>query len=233
MLTKLLERRTVKAHCYWPGEGDTETFNNIKVEYIETAESSPQVVVRHFKLTSEDEERKLCHIHFLDWPDFGVPAATSTIIRTLELMNNYREVYGGYAFQEESQTSIIPTPIGKRKHFSDDEEILPEFDDIQSYNTFTNPTVLVHCSAGIGRTGAFLAIQSYCELIKEGKHPLIKDIVLALRRYRMSMVQTKDQYKFIYRVVSDLHKLYNLPANNNLSINTSPARRGFLSESHG
>ncbi|KAM9587566.1 receptor-type tyrosine-protein phosphatase T-like isoform 6-T6 [Morphnus guianensis] len=61
--------------------------------------------------------------------------------------------------------------------------------------------VLVHCSAGIGRTGTFIALDF---LLKMGKAEGKVDVfhcVQRLREQRVSMVQTKEQYAFLYEVL--------------------------------
>ncbi|XP_069736531.1 receptor-type tyrosine-protein phosphatase mu-like isoform X2 [Phaenicophaeus curvirostris] len=61
--------------------------------------------------------------------------------------------------------------------------------------------VLVHCSAGIGRTGTFIALDF---LLKMGKAEDKVDVfrcVQRLREQRVSMVQTKEQYTFLYEVL--------------------------------
>ncbi|KAM4639341.1 receptor-type tyrosine-protein phosphatase kappa-like isoform 2-T2 [Amazona ochrocephala] len=61
--------------------------------------------------------------------------------------------------------------------------------------------VVVHCSAGIGRTGTFIALDF---LLKMGKAEGKVDVfhcVQRLREQRISMVQTKEQYTFLYEVV--------------------------------
>ncbi|VDP04488.1 unnamed protein product, partial [Soboliphyme baturini] len=64
--------------------------------------------------------------------------------------------------------------------------------------------VVVHCSAGIGRTGAFIAIDLILNSIKRNGLQCIIDIrrtVEMLRSQRSGMVQTEAQYKFVYLAV--------------------------------
>ena len=63
----------------------------------------------------------------------------------------------------------------------------------------------VHCSAGIGRTGTFVALDCLMtELTKGGPSatPLdVQRLVKILRRQRFGMVQTQDQFKFVYEAL--------------------------------
>ena len=50
--------------------------------------------------------------------------------------------------------------------------------------------ILVHCSAGVGRTGTFIAIDLVAEQVDKEKKIDIAGIVTRLREQRMKMVQT-------------------------------------------
>jgi len=59
---------------------------------------------------------------------------------------------------------------------------------------------VVHCSAGIGRSGTFCLVDS-CLLMAEmeGTEVVsVKEVLVAMRRYRMGLIQTQDQLKFSY-----------------------------------
>ncbi|KAM7165888.1 receptor-type tyrosine-protein phosphatase mu-like isoform 1-T1 [Macrochelys suwanniensis] len=61
--------------------------------------------------------------------------------------------------------------------------------------------VLVHCSAGIGRTGTFIALDILLKMARaEGSVDVFR-CVQRLREQRVSMVQTKEQYTFLYEVL--------------------------------
>eukprot|EP00193_Tetraselmis_chui_P006571 CAMPEP_0177765284 /NCGR_PEP_ID=MMETSP0491_2-20121128/7912_1 /TAXON_ID=63592 /ORGANISM="Tetraselmis chuii, Strain PLY429" /LENGTH=216 /DNA_ID=CAMNT_0019281627 /DNA_START=433 /DNA_END=1084 /DNA_ORIENTATION=- len=89
-------------------------------------------------------------------------------------------------------------------------------DDLESTGANKHP-VVIHCSAGIGRTGTFCTIdiilrrlrqviaqgeQLSEEEINEMSH--VKKLVMALRDQRRGMVQTVEQYYFCYQGLHEI-----------------------------
>lgn len=82
----------------------------------------------------------------------------------------------------------------------------------------SNPRV-VHCSAGVGRSGTFIAleyllaqVESGAILDAKGDDDMIYDVVNRLREQRMLMVQMEGQYQFLYEVIRDQLKERHLQA---------------------
>ncbi|RMZ75546.1 hypothetical protein DV738_g5427, partial [Chaetothyriales sp. CBS 135597] len=70
---------------------------------------------------------------------------------------------------------------------------------------------IVHCSAGVGRTGTWIALDFLLRELEEGRlvetfavKDLIHDTVDLLRTQRMMMVMNVLQYSFLYEVLHDL-----------------------------
>lgn len=63
--------------------------------------------------------------------------------------------------------------------------------------------VIIHCSAGVGRTGSFIAIDSLMEQMDTEKVVDVYGFVAQMRKQRNYMVQTEEQYRFIYDVLRD------------------------------
>ncbi|CAO3682193.1 unnamed protein product [Rhizopus stolonifer] len=77
----------------------------------------------------------------------------------------------------------------------------------RSYNKIFHP-MLVHCSAGCGRTGAFCVIDAAEQLIKINQ--VVFDPIAYLteefRKYRMTLVETQSQFDFCYMALLKLLK---------------------------
>ena len=92
---------------------------------------------------------------------------------------------------------------------------LPIFSEINELvdklNNDTKEPIIVHCSAGAGRTGTFISmyllekeivkqIKDNCSIIRFN----IFNLVRKLKEMRISMVQTREQYQLIYKFVTGL-----------------------------
>ena len=78
--------------------------------------------------------------------------------------------------------------------------------------TLKNQKILIHCSAGVGRTGTFIALLNMKSIVKkhiskvgEGELQLLETLefsifntVRKLREQRWGMVYRREQYIFIY-----------------------------------
>lgn len=112
----------------------------------------------------------------------------------------------------------VPNDPGDVLHFLDD--VRKRQDGMEDAGP-----VLVHCSAGIGRTGTFIVIDVLLNIIKH--HGLdceidIQKTIQMVRAQRSGMVQTEAQYKFIYMAIK--HHIETLRARMNAEHKMMPAR---------
>ncbi|XP_014289334.1 tyrosine-protein phosphatase non-receptor type 2 isoform X1 [Halyomorpha halys] len=62
---------------------------------------------------------------------------------------------------------------------------------------------VVHCSAGIGRSGTFCLVDTSLVLMKKnGNNSVnVRDLLMEMRKYRMGLIQTPDQLRFSYLAI--------------------------------
>ncbi|NXE42217.1 PTPRA phosphatase, partial [Ptilorrhoa leucosticta] len=107
------------------------------------------------------------------------------------------------------------TPIGMLKFLK----------KVKTCNPQYAGAIVVHCSAGVGRTGTFIVIDAMLDMMHAERKVDVYGFVSRIRAQRCQMVQTDMQYVFIYQALLE-HYLYgdtelendkmrtgNLPAN--------------------
>jgi len=171
MLTKLLEKYRVKAHCYWPDATQPEQFGDLTVTLLDEfhPHNCEYITVKRFKLSRYDQTKLVTHLHYTEWPDHGIPETTHCFCQLLDLTDTYKG-------KQSRSNGSISTPV------------------------------LIHCSAGIGRAGTFMTLCVIGEMLRQGhsiKDLDIVSIIGHLRQQRPGMVQTEEQFSFIYRYVHE------------------------------
>ncbi|KFG86033.1 putative protein-tyrosine-phosphatase [Metarhizium anisopliae] len=132
---------------------------------------TPYVTIRKFALSHAAHPfapiREITHLHFAAWPDFGTPAQPSHLLALVELANVMQRA--ARPVETTSMGSKIPTIDSIPVTWYDEPE--------QDANS---RPMLVHCSAGCGRTGAFCTVDSVIDMLKRQ------------RQANVSGPQTKD-----------------------------------------
>ncbi|CZT42185.1 related to protein-tyrosine-phosphatase [Rhynchosporium secalis] len=173
MLTAESEGGQLKCHQYWTGKA----FGPLKLRALSekkvalsssrshspkesrdsgrrrantTAETTPPAptdkpyaIIRKFTLSHSGHPfspmREITQVHYSSWPDFGAPASPGQLLGLVELSNVIQ------------RASMAPTQSTR----SDE----PESAEISR-------PMLVHCSAGCGRTGTFCTIDTVIDMLK-------------------------------------------------------------------
>ncbi|XP_046568309.1 receptor-type tyrosine-protein phosphatase alpha-like [Haliotis rubra] len=85
---------------------------------------------------------------------------------------------------------------------------------VRTFCDFAQGPMVVHCSAGVGRTGTLIALDSLIEDAETRNMVDIYGCVWRLRNCRVSMVQTQSQYVFLHDCLLDAlcHTVLSTPA---------------------
>ncbi|KAH8820450.1 phosphatase-like protein [Xylogone sp. PMI_703] len=122
---------------------DTAVAPNTNATPNSTPAEQPHVVVRKFTLSHSAHPftpmREITQLHYSAWPDFGAPAKPSQLLGLVELSN------------------VIQRSASAGGHSSRSDS--PEADP-------NARPMLVHCSAGCGRTGTFCTVDSVIDMLK-------------------------------------------------------------------
>lgn len=85
------------------------------------------------------------------------------------------------------------------------EHLLDKMDELHGADPEKAP-IVVHCSAGIGRSGMIAAAHAGKKEIREEKTPDAAGIVVEMRKYRMGLVQTYGQYQALIEYLDTIKK---------------------------
>ena len=175
MLCNEKENGIEKCVNYW---SEKNKLTKYKIEIVKEKEKKNlQCKIRDIKLINSLTKKEIIvkQIHFIGWPDHGVP----------------------------------DTKDGKI--FNIFTEIIKLVDEYRK-----DCPIVVHCSAGVGRTGTFISIYCLYHEIKKQIEDKVKEIhfsifnfVRKLKEMRLYSVQTEIQYIFIYSYVYNLLLTYN------------------------
>nr|CAD2200459.1 unnamed protein product [Meloidogyne enterolobii] len=163
-----------KCDQYWPEEiGEKILIENFCIKLV--AERSNSVFthrvleIKNNLIENGEEEniRTIHQLHFMDWPDKGVP---STPFPLLHFINYVADLHCSSQNQDVSSS----TPC------------------------------VVHCSAGIGRSGSFILVDSLRRHLLCCDRIDVSEQLKRMRKQRIQLVQTLEQFVFCHEVLKHL-----------------------------
>jgi netrin-G3 ligand len=183
MLTELSEGGRVKSEHYWP-DVDEPPLNcgDYQVTHVST-ERVEFGAVRLLQLTNllSEQSREIMHFQYTAWPA-ATPSASDA--------RSFFDLRERISAHQDSKIVMPGNSIYGNAEAINEQARLAQV-----------KPVVVHCSAGVGRTGAFVGLMSSLERLIEEATADPFTMVKHMRSQRMSIVQTPDQYEFIYQML--------------------------------
>jgi len=172
MTTKTIERHRQKCGQYWPEDvGESLIIGENKFIVTSTQlENNEDFIVTFLELThvETEEKREVVHFQFISWPDYGVPDSALSMLTFLQRVREKQNEMTGELFVN-----------GWKGH-----EL--------------GPPMVIHCSAGIGRTGTFATLDMAIRKFEATGKVDIRAIVEQIRSQRAFSIQMPDQYVFCH-----------------------------------
>ncbi|XP_074757613.1 receptor-type tyrosine-protein phosphatase R isoform X2 [Athene noctua] len=163
-------------------------------------EDSPVIVM----ITKLKEKNEKCVLY---WPEKrGIYGKVEVLVNSVQECENYtvRQLTIKQGSQSQSVKHYWYTSWPDHKTPDSAQPLLQLMLDVEEDRVEApgRGPVIVHCSAGIGRTGCFIATAIGCQQLKEEGVVDALSIVCQLRVDRGGMVQTSEQYEFVHHALS-------------------------------
>lgn len=186
MLTKVMESGKTKCYKYWPGKKKSKTFGSITVSLAAKDSREHGLVSRTVLL---QYRRKVVD------SESAEGGAEKFVVESREISHFQYKEWPDHG---------LPSSAATFRHLL---HLVDAFHDGRG-------PILVHCSAGIGRTGTFCAVHTITQKLDHHYNTRpheppsfnIFETILLLRTNRVGMVQTKDQFEFCYKAVLEEYR---------------------------
>ncbi|XP_035447346.2 tyrosine-protein phosphatase non-receptor type 9 isoform X1 [Spodoptera frugiperda] len=171
MTTRAVERGRVKCGQYWPlQDGQHVVYGDFAVT-TQAVEHEEDYTVTHLLLSDlkRGGSRRIWHGQYTRWPDYGVPGGGSAA-PVLRFLARTRRA------QALALHDLDHAWAGHKQ----------------------GPPIVVHCSAGIGRTGTFLTLDICAQRLSAEGVLDVRGTVERIRSQRAHSIQMPDQYVFCH-----------------------------------
>jgi len=166
-------------------------------------------VILQLCLNVEDEKEKCCDYmpkEIEEWATYGPVQVKITSTGAAQAMKKVTKTMVQCKFDGKETTITHLLYFGWPDHSVP--ESVPTCREVRTlvHKICEKKPVILHCSAGIGRTGTFVAIDMVCQklLIEHNGDFSMIELIHDLRKRRMNAVQNDQQYSFIYRAVIEI-----------------------------
>uniref|UniRef100_A0A0R3RFR3 Protein-tyrosine phosphatase n=1 Tax=Elaeophora elaphi TaxID=1147741 RepID=A0A0R3RFR3_9BILA len=181
--------------------------NTIEDFWCMVIQEDSKVIIQLCQWTEEGKTQCTEYFPSGDWESKNYGAICVKIVEKTTPMTQLRKVYRTKleAVYKDKKHEVLHLLYGGwPDHFVPDSTSVCREVRTLALKFCEKKPITVHCSAGIGRTGAFAAVFMAVDRLKRTENLSIPDIVKELRNQRMHAVQNDQQYLFIYRMVIEI-----------------------------
>lgn len=182
MTTKLFENEKKKCDLYWPLEGERKIAGAFLLTNLGQTLEEEHFTRTTIEIEFECQTRTIFHFAFRKWPDFDVPECPEML---LDFQDHVNECHATIRSQ-------LISPYGPPTPSDED--------------AFEISPIVVHCSAGIGRTGTYLGIDICRAWLEVDVEIDLFATIKRIRDQRAFSVQTHAQYQFCLSALIDILK---------------------------
>lgn len=182
MLTKLVEKGVERCTQYWPDKLNvSEQYGDFEVTMKEELKCG-DYIKRVFELLYTGRESQFTTRLVL------TPATPGTVRHNSKLPLTVTQYY-------------YPEWPDKDTPSTDPMSILHLIRDVNANHLQYQYPIVVHCSAGVGRTGTYITLDAMLEKINIEQRINIFGFISKIRERRQYLVQTSKQYVFIHEAL--------------------------------
>ncbi|CAK1595494.1 unnamed protein product [Parnassius mnemosyne] len=195
MLTNLEEYSKVKCSKYWPDEGrGPRAFGNITVHHV-TEKRYSDYIVRELRITKQPlnaDGQPIIENNGIAKRNGDCKEAADGSHPNSPQTRGESRLVRQYHFLMWKDFAAPEHPYSILKFIKRVNE---------AWSNMVGRPVVVHCSAGVGRTGTLVALDCLLEQLRATGQVAVFNTVAELRRQRNFLVQSLKQYVFVYRAL--------------------------------
>ncbi|XP_075588124.1 protein tyrosine phosphatase non-receptor pez [Dermatophagoides farinae] len=189
MVTNFSESGSQKCYIYLPLSSEPGKnalrFGDYEITCTYTAETLTYILSL-LTLTHNGQRRQITHLRYTDWNDHSIPGDLQSFLTFLSEMDAiYR------------QNNRDGSSFGRNKHHRHSSSSIHKPPPLL-------PPILVHCSAGAGRSGVMILCDALLKCLDyQHSEPIdVPKALIQLRFQRMISVQHCEQFRFVCQVLS-------------------------------
>lgn len=197
---------------FYKSDSDTRDCDKHKSENCKVASETCEVASESCEVPSEacevKSEMTVHHYWFHNWADHKCPKDVNALLNlsldvlkdtTHNFNENVQVIQDSCKCSPQPDSKFVFPPLETTPCESNEAKV--DMSIPINFSEIKSPPTIVHCSAGIGRTGCLIAIMNGIKQLSNEEKVDVLGIVCNMRLNRGGMVQNSEQYELIHKVL--------------------------------